>query len=114
MFDKDIIIIQHLKNEQRHESKRGQGTLGILFLPTRSSDSQRFYGRPVSEAAVGHRCRVLTASYVILNHLFKCMVSVLYFHSLGPEEAQKEVEPHHTVVFEDGDCIQVENKVRMQ
>ncbi|XP_053472852.1 pirin isoform X1 [Ictalurus furcatus] len=28
----------------------------------------------------------------------------------GPEEAQKEVEPHHTVVFEDGDCIQVENK----
>ncbi|KAF4093275.1 hypothetical protein AMELA_G00000250 [Ameiurus melas] len=28
----------------------------------------------------------------------------------GPEEAQKEVEPHHTAVFEDGDCIRVENK----
>ncbi|XP_058237584.1 pirin isoform X2 [Hemibagrus wyckioides] len=30
--------------------------------------------------------------------------------SLGPEDDQKKVEPHHTVVFEDGDCIRVENK----
>ncbi|XP_060767252.1 pirin isoform X2 [Neoarius graeffei] len=28
----------------------------------------------------------------------------------GPEDDQKKVEPHHTVVFEDGDCIKVENK----
>ncbi|XP_076880491.1 pirin [Brachyhypopomus gauderio] len=28
----------------------------------------------------------------------------------GPDEEQKKVEPHHTVVFEDGDCVQVENK----
>lgn len=41
------------------------------------------------------------------------MVSVLCFHLLGPDEDAKEVEPHHTVVLEDGDCIQVENKVRM-
>lgn len=28
----------------------------------------------------------------------------------GPENDQKKVEPHHTVVFDDGDCISVENK----
>ncbi|XP_057700576.1 pirin [Corythoichthys intestinalis] len=29
---------------------------------------------------------------------------------VGPEEAQQKVEPHHTVVFGDGDCVQFENK----
>lgn len=43
--------------------------------------------------------------------LFKYMVSVLYFHLLGPEGDQKKVEPHHTVFLDDGDCIIVENKV---
>uniref|UniRef100_A0A674DI65 Pirin n=1 Tax=Salmo trutta TaxID=8032 RepID=A0A674DI65_SALTR len=28
----------------------------------------------------------------------------------GPEAEQQKVEPHHTIVFDDGDCIAVENK----
>ncbi|XP_040017851.2 pirin [Gasterosteus aculeatus] len=28
----------------------------------------------------------------------------------GPDEEQQKVEPHHTVVFGDGDCVKVENK----
>lgn len=51
-------------------------------------------------------------SYVVQNHLFKCMVSVLYVYLLGPDDDQKKVEPHYTVVFEDGDCIKLENKVQ--
>lgn len=30
----------------------------------------------------------------------------------GPDEEQQKVDPHHTVVFGDGDCVKVENKVR--
>lgn len=30
----------------------------------------------------------------------------------GPDEEQQQVEPHHTVVFGDGDCVKFENKVR--
>ncbi|XP_070689228.1 pirin isoform X1 [Pempheris klunzingeri] len=30
---------------------------------------------------------------------------------VGPDQEQQKVEPHHTVVFGDGDCIKVENKV---
>ncbi|CAN9507188.1 unnamed protein product [Ophioblennius macclurei] len=29
---------------------------------------------------------------------------------VGPDEEQQNVEPHHTVVFGDGDCVKVENK----
>ncbi|CAB1327495.1 unnamed protein product [Coregonus sp. 'balchen'] len=29
---------------------------------------------------------------------------------VGPEAEQQKVEPHHTIVFDDGDCIAVENK----
>ncbi|XP_068586704.1 pirin [Cebidichthys violaceus] len=29
---------------------------------------------------------------------------------VGPDEEQQKVEPHHTVVFGDGDCIKAENK----
>uniref|UniRef100_A0A8K9Y0N2 Pirin n=1 Tax=Oncorhynchus mykiss TaxID=8022 RepID=A0A8K9Y0N2_ONCMY len=29
----------------------------------------------------------------------------------GPDAEQQKVEPHHTIVFDDGDCIAVENKV---
>ncbi|XP_023257436.1 pirin isoform X3 [Seriola lalandi dorsalis] len=29
---------------------------------------------------------------------------------LGPDQEQQRVEAHHTVVFGDGDCVQVENK----
>ncbi|XP_030627530.1 pirin [Chanos chanos] len=32
------------------------------------------------------------------------------FLHAGPDDNQKKIEPHHTVVFEDGDCIRVENK----
>lgn len=28
----------------------------------------------------------------------------------GPDEDLREIEPHHTVVFEDGDCVKFENK----
>ncbi|KAF0042989.1 hypothetical protein F2P81_004326 [Scophthalmus maximus] len=28
----------------------------------------------------------------------------------GPDQEQQAVEPHHTVVFGDGDCVKVENK----
>lgn len=30
----------------------------------------------------------------------------------GPDEEQRKVEAHHTVVFGDGDAIKVQNKVR--
>ncbi|KAK5874188.1 hypothetical protein PBY51_019160 [Eleginops maclovinus] len=29
---------------------------------------------------------------------------------VGPDEEQQKVEPHHTVVFGDGDCVKVQNK----
>ncbi|XP_064878754.1 pirin isoform X1 [Oncorhynchus nerka] len=29
---------------------------------------------------------------------------------VGPDAEQRKVEPHHTIVFHDGDCIAVENK----
>ncbi|RVE74342.1 hypothetical protein OJAV_G00021050 [Oryzias javanicus] len=29
---------------------------------------------------------------------------------VGPDQEQKQVEPHHTVVFTDGDCVKLENK----
>lgn len=29
----------------------------------------------------------------------------------GPDEEQQKVEPHHTVVFGDGDCVKFQNKV---
>ncbi|XP_052354908.1 pirin [Oncorhynchus keta] len=29
---------------------------------------------------------------------------------VGPDAEQRKVEPHHTIVFDDGDCIAVENK----
>uniref|UniRef100_A0AAZ3S934 Pirin n=1 Tax=Oncorhynchus tshawytscha TaxID=74940 RepID=A0AAZ3S934_ONCTS len=29
----------------------------------------------------------------------------------GPDAEQQKAEPHHTIVFDDGDCIAVENKV---
>ncbi|KAK1890719.1 Pirin [Dissostichus eleginoides] len=29
---------------------------------------------------------------------------------VGPDEEQQKVEPHHTVVFADGDCVKVQNK----
>lgn len=29
---------------------------------------------------------------------------------VGPDEEQQKVEPHHTVVFGDGDCVKAENK----
>ncbi|XP_031584735.1 pirin isoform X1 [Oreochromis aureus] len=29
---------------------------------------------------------------------------------VGPDEEQQQVEPHHTVVFGDGDCVKFENK----
>ncbi|XP_029314126.1 pirin isoform X2 [Cottoperca gobio] len=29
---------------------------------------------------------------------------------VGPDKGQQKVEPHHIVVFEDGDCVKVENK----
>uniref|UniRef100_A0A8D3DNL6 Pirin n=1 Tax=Scophthalmus maximus TaxID=52904 RepID=A0A8D3DNL6_SCOMX len=29
---------------------------------------------------------------------------------VGPDQEQQAVEPHHTVVFGDGDCVKVENK----
>lgn len=32
---------------------------------------------------------------------------------LGPDDDQKKVEPHHTVVFDDGEYIKVENKVKL-
>eukprot|EP00064_Thunnus_orientalis_P003002 superscaffoldBa00000235_g3010 len=28
----------------------------------------------------------------------------------SPDQEQQKVEPHHTVVFGDGDCVKVENK----
>lgn len=34
---------------------------------------------------------------------------ILYI--IGPEEEQQEVEAHHTILFGDGDCVKVENKV---
>lgn len=30
----------------------------------------------------------------------------------GPDQEQQKVEPHHTVVLGDGDCVKFENKVR--
>lgn len=30
----------------------------------------------------------------------------------GPDQEQQKVEPHHTVVFGDGDGVKFENKVR--
>ncbi|XP_024150522.1 pirin [Oryzias melastigma] len=29
---------------------------------------------------------------------------------VGPDQKQEQVEPHHTVVFTDGDCVKLENK----
>ncbi|XP_029902821.1 pirin isoform X2 [Myripristis murdjan] len=29
---------------------------------------------------------------------------------VGPDQEQQRIEPHHTVVFGDGDCVKVENK----
>lgn len=29
----------------------------------------------------------------------------------GPDAAKQKIEPHHTVVLDDGDCVQFENKV---
>lgn len=29
----------------------------------------------------------------------------------GPDEEQQKVEPHHIVVFGDGDCVKFQNKV---
>ncbi|XP_033958727.1 pirin isoform X2 [Pseudochaenichthys georgianus] len=29
---------------------------------------------------------------------------------VGPDEEQQKVEPHHTIVFADGDCVKVQNK----
>lgn len=94
-------------------NQRGKGVLKILSLPRRSSNSPHFTERPISQGTVGRQCQLLTRSYVIKNNLFNSVVSVLCFYLLGPEEDQKKVEPHHTVVFEDGDCIKVENKVEM-
>lgn len=33
------------------------------------------------------------------------------FGIVGPDQEQQKVEAHHTVVFGDGDCVQVQNKV---
>lgn len=30
---------------------------------------------------------------------------------IGPEEEQQEIEAHHTILFGDGDCVKVQNKV---
>lgn len=30
---------------------------------------------------------------------------------IGPEEEEQEVEAHHTILFGDGDCVKVQNKV---
>lgn len=30
---------------------------------------------------------------------------------IGPEEDEQEVEAHHTILFGDGDCVKVQNKV---
>uniref|UniRef100_A0A2K6KMY3 Pirin n=1 Tax=Rhinopithecus bieti TaxID=61621 RepID=A0A2K6KMY3_RHIBE len=32
---------------------------------------------------------------------------------IGPDDAQKKIEPHHTAVLGEGDSVQVENKVNM-
>lgn len=31
--------------------------------------------------------------------------------SKGPTDTQQKVEPHHTAVLDDGDCVLLENKV---
>lgn len=36
---------------------------------------------------------------------------VHFSYLTGPDEEQKKVEPHHTVVVGDGDCVRVEKKV---
>lgn len=30
---------------------------------------------------------------------------------IGPEEEQQEIGAHHTILFGDGDCVKVQNKV---
>lgn len=38
-------------------------------------------------------------------------ISLFLFCFEGPDQEQQKVEAHHTVVFGDGDCVQVQNEV---
>lgn len=60
----------------------------------------------------------------MLRQCFKKIAAILYLveiqrkincsHRLsiiGPEEKEQEVEAHYTILFGDGDCVKVQNKV---
>lgn len=53
--------------------------------------------------------KIATIIYAIAMRKKKNRPHRLYI--LGPEEEQQEIEAHHTILFGDGDCVKVQNKV---
>ncbi|XP_067441618.1 pirin isoform X2 [Thunnus thynnus] len=65
----------------------------------------------ISGEALGVKSRVFTRTPTLYLD-FRLQAGAQYVQPVpsGPDQEQQKVEPHHTVVFGDGDCVKVENK----
>ncbi|XP_036807461.1 pirin isoform X2 [Oncorhynchus mykiss] len=65
----------------------------------------------ISGQALGVQSKIFTRTPTLYLD-FKLDVGAKHVQPVpsGPDAEQQKVEPHHTIVFDDGDCIAVENK----
>ncbi|XP_064878757.1 pirin isoform X2 [Oncorhynchus nerka] len=65
----------------------------------------------ISGQALGVQSKIFTRTPTLYLD-FKLDVGAKHVQPVpsGPDAEQRKVEPHHTIVFHDGDCIAVENK----
>ncbi|CAJ1049472.1 pirin isoform X1 [Xyrichtys novacula] len=65
----------------------------------------------ISGEALGAKSKVYTRTPTLYLD-FRLQGGALHVQPVpsGPDEEQQKIEPHHTVVFGDGDCIKLENK----
>ncbi|XP_041794619.1 pirin isoform X2 [Chelmon rostratus] len=65
----------------------------------------------ISGEALGAKSKVFTRTPTLYLD-FRLQTGALHVQPIpsGPDQEQQKVEPHHTVVFGDGDCVRVQNK----
>ncbi|KAF7649124.1 hypothetical protein LDENG_00146460 [Lucifuga dentata] len=102
-------VTQDLTEEQVPKPSQGGVTVAVLSGEALGEKSKVFTRTPTLfldfRLQVGAlHVQPVPSGWTTIIYTFSGSIHV------GPNEEQHKVEPHHTVVFGDGDCVKVENK----
>uniref|UniRef100_A0A3B4DWP3 Pirin n=1 Tax=Pygocentrus nattereri TaxID=42514 RepID=A0A3B4DWP3_PYGNA len=102
---------QELKNQQVPKPSKDGVTVAVISGEALGMKSKIYTRTPTTyldfrlKEGANHVQPVPSGKNWVQIYVFSVKLTLL-----GPDEDLKKIEPHHTVVLEDGDCVRVENK----